>query len=122
MAFQQLGPPSLPFPEQAVHLLQPAALGVAHQQRRGRRRRAGAPIRLDHVRLAPGEQLVQHRQVADHHGDEADAEARLQHGDQAAAVAVRHHVAVAQGEEGDAAHVELLEIRRVRAGPNRLSQ
>jgi len=71
------------------------------------------------MRLPPGEKLVQHRQVADHHGDEADARPGLQHRQQTRRAGVRHHVAIAEGEEGDAAHVGLLGEGRAAAALRR---
>ena len=106
VTFQQFRPPDLPFPQQLVELVEAVRLRMPGQHGAGGGRRPGAPVELDDMRFPPGEQLIQHGQVADDHGDEADAGARLEHSDQARAGSVRHHVAVAQGEEGDAAHVK----------------
>src|SRR5579859_577414 len=68
--------------------------------------RAGSAVQLNDVRLPPGKQLVQHRQISDDHCDQPKADARFHHRCELARGRLRNDVAVAEGKKGDAAEVE----------------
>ena len=89
--------------------------------RRRRRSRAGVEQRDRH--LAPGERLVEHRQVADDHGEEAEADPRLDDGEDPAQGLDRRDVAVAQGEERDAGEIGIdAEARRLAVAAQRRAE
>jgi hypothetical protein len=60
------------------------------------------------VGFAAGEELIQDRKVADEDGDEAQAGASLDDRGEAGGRGVGDDVAIAQGEEGDTAEVDLV--------------
>ena len=73
MTLQEFRAPAFPFPQQNDNLTEAVLSPMTLQQAQGRRRRAGAAVKPDHRRLPTREQLVQHRQIADDDGNEAEA-------------------------------------------------
>jgi hypothetical protein len=113
MALQKFGASVFPLAQQHRDLLRSIIAAMTLQQARGRRRRPGAAVKLDHRRLSTGEELVQHRQIADNDSDETKTGAGLQNGEHAAEPGMWHHVAVPRSEERHAAHIQLItKLRR----------
>ena len=107
MAFQQFTCPALPFGQKSFDRLHLSRAGQAQQQLPRRGGRAGAGVEHGDRHLAPREGLVEHRQVANDQGHEAEADAGLGHRQEAAQRPRRGDFAEAEGEERLAAEVKI---------------
>src|SRR5207245_3509913 len=84
MALQQLRRPALPLDQKMVERVRLARARQAQEKLSRGRRRTGAGVEHGNAQLAPGESLVQDRQVADDDGDKAKAGACLGDGQESA--------------------------------------
>ena len=109
MAFEQLGGPLLPTPDERPQLVHRARASHATDQVARARRRTSPLVEHRDDRLPPGKALVEDRQVRDDDGKEAEAGGGLDHGDEARQVGVRREVPDAQRGEARSADVQVAE-------------
>src|SRR5438309_11999855 len=107
MYLEQLGGPAFPLLQERVQVLHAAASIQSPKELARAWWRAGAGVEQRDVQLAPGEGLVQHRQVSDDESEETQARSSLNDGDNPREGRVRADVAQAQGEERRSAHVDV---------------
>ena len=106
VAFENFGRPALPIAQKEFERVEFARAGVAPQKFGGRGRRTGARVEQDDIDLAPRKSLVDHRQIAQHQSEEAEAQAAFDDGEDALELRVRRDVAEAQREERGAAQID----------------
>ena len=107
VALEQLRRPALPVAQQHGQRLKSMRMTVTPQQLARRRRRTGARIQQRNAHFAPGERLVENRQVPDHDREKAKAHAAFNHREQPRHRRARQHVPQPQREKRRAAQVKI---------------
>ena len=106
VAFEDFGRGALPIVQELLQRLHAIRLGVAAEQFAGRGRRAGPRVEQDDIDFAAREGLIDHRQVAEHEREKAEAEAAFDHSEEPPGGSVRDDVAQAEREERRPAEIE----------------
>ena len=109
MTFEQLRRPAFPVAKKGGKFDELSAIEVTAQQLRRCRRRSGARIEKRNVQFAPGECLIQNREIPDDYSQKSEAHARFKYRQGSAGPCFGDNIAEAESKKRRAAEIKISE-------------